>query len=123
GTTKLGPLGRTPLPWGRGEGEDRWGVRGIIFCNELLDALPVHRWGWDAKRRTWFEWGVTLKDGGFVWTRLAQSKVQGRKAGVQSPQRGATLQRFNAATLQRLPEGLLDNLPDGVTVEICPAAE
>src|SRR5690349_14178049 len=20
----------------------------IIFCNELLDAMPVHRWGWNA---------------------------------------------------------------------------
>jgi SAM-dependent MidA family methyltransferase len=28
-------------------------VRGIIFSNELLDAMPVHRLGWDAKARTW----------------------------------------------------------------------
>ena len=35
------------------------GVRGIIFSNELLDAMPVHLVGWDAKSRVWFEWGVT----------------------------------------------------------------
>ena len=28
------------------------GVRGIIFSNELLDAMPVHRLGWDAKERS-----------------------------------------------------------------------
>ncbi len=47
------------------------GVRGIIFSNELLDAMPVHRLGWDAKQRGWFEWGVTLRAGQFVWTRMA----------------------------------------------------
>ena len=30
-------------------------VRGVIFSNELLDAMPVHRLGWDAKRCEWFE--------------------------------------------------------------------
>ena len=34
------------------------GVRGVIFSNELLDAMPVHRLGWDTKRQRWFEWGV-----------------------------------------------------------------
>ena len=33
---------------------------GIIFSNELLDALPVHRFGWDARKKSWFEWGVAL---------------------------------------------------------------
>src|SRR5207247_9858583 len=36
------------------------GVRGIIFSNELLDALPVHRLGWDARQSRWFEWGVAV---------------------------------------------------------------
>src|SRR6266404_4080794 len=27
------------------------GLRGIVFSNELLDAMPVHRMGWDAKKR------------------------------------------------------------------------
>ena len=45
-------------------------VRGIIFSNELLDAMPAHRLGWDAKERIWFEWGVTLESGRFVWSRM-----------------------------------------------------
>src|ERR1051325_217445 len=35
----------------------------VIFSNELLDAMPVQRFGWDAKKRVWFEWGVTLLGG------------------------------------------------------------
>ena len=38
------------------------GVRGVIFSNELLDAFPVHRIGWDASRQRWFEWGVSQKN-------------------------------------------------------------
>ena len=33
-------------------------LAGIIFSNELLDAFPVRRFGWDAKLKSWFEWGV-----------------------------------------------------------------
>src|SRR5262245_28350593 len=46
------------------------GVRGIIFSNELLDAMPVHRLGWDAQKKTWFEWGVRTEGGQFVWQKL-----------------------------------------------------
>ncbi len=56
------------------------GVQGVIFANELLDALPVHRLGWDANTRTWFEWGVAVEDENFVWTRMpaeARSEVPG----------------------------------------------
>ncbi len=35
---------------------------GVIFSNELLDAFPVHRLGWDAAARAWFEWGVGWSD-------------------------------------------------------------
>src|SRR5208282_2798017 len=27
-------------------------LNGVIFCNELLDAFPVRRFGWDAKSKT-----------------------------------------------------------------------
>src|SRR5262249_41812574 len=46
---------------------------GIIFANELLDALPAHRYGWDAKRGEWFEWGVTANGESFEWAKLAGS--------------------------------------------------
>lgn len=46
------------------------GIDGIIFSNELLDSFPVHRYGWEPKKREWFEWGVTVENEKFVWTRL-----------------------------------------------------
>ena len=78
------------------------GVCGIIFANELLDAMPVHRLGWDAKRREWFEWGVTTANERFVWQRLPVSGARGMIC---------------------VPPELLGVLPDGFTTEICPAAE
>ena len=78
----------------------------IIFANELLDALPVHRLGWDAEQRVWFEWGVTLEDGGFRWMRLP-GPAPCLAAGATLP---FSDERFSAL------------LPDGFVVELCPAA-
>lgn len=78
------------------------GIHGVIFSNELLDAMPVHRLSWDARAKIWFEWGVTLENGRFAWTRLG--KLEG---GVSIP---------------ALPEKLLAVLPDGFATEVCPAA-
>jgi SAM-dependent MidA family methyltransferase len=78
------------------------GVRGAIFSNELLDAMPVHRLGWDAVRGKWFEWGVALEDNRFVWTKLNTID-----AGVVVPV---------------LPNELLAVLPNGFSTEVCPAA-
>jgi len=77
------------------------GVCGVIFSNELLDAMPLQRIGWDSKRRMWFEWGVTLEGDKFTWCRLDKL--------VTAP--------FNES-----PE-LLEVLPDGFTTEVCPAAD
>ncbi|MEK7707385.1 MAG: SAM-dependent methyltransferase, partial [Verrucomicrobiota bacterium] len=83
---------------------NRQSVRGVIFSNELLDAMPVQRIGWDAKRREWFEWGVTLQDDRFVWSRLPDA--------------------IHPSSFILHPSSkLLDVLPDGFTTEICPAAE
>lgn len=79
-------------------------VRGVIFSNELLDAMPVHRLGWDAQRREWFEWGVSVEREEFVWRRLPKPLRVSRLA-------------FH------VPPELLAVLPDGFTTEICPAAE
>jgi SAM-dependent MidA family methyltransferase len=46
-------------------------VTGILFSNELLDAMPVRRLGWDAKAKTWFEWGVSLEAEQFCWKRIS----------------------------------------------------
>ena len=78
---------------------------GIIFSNELLDAFPVHRFGWDAKNKKWFEWGVAFENGKFVW-----AKIQNTEAGIWNPKLD-------------LPSALLAVLPDDYTLEISPAAE
>jgi SAM-dependent MidA family methyltransferase len=75
-------------------------VPGVIFSNELLDALPVHRLGWDARAQEWFEWGVKQGCGGFAWTRLPVA---------------------SEGLAPDLPQTVLEVLPDGFTVE-APAA-
>jgi SAM-dependent MidA family methyltransferase len=116
-------------------------IRGIIFANELLDALPVHRVGWDARERKWFEWGVTWKEGRFAWAQIEsvsdgallpggsgsdpqeQPGLEAARAiQVQSEaERGLFKRQFDG--LQELPAELLKVLPDGFTTELCPAAE
>jgi SAM-dependent MidA family methyltransferase len=78
-------------------------LHGVIFSNELLDAMPVHRFGWDAKNQRWFEWGVALDGEKLVWIRIPYS---------ESP-----------FSVLHLPSSLPHALPDGYTVETCPAAE
>jgi len=75
-------------------------VTGVIFSNELLDAMPVHRFAWNAAGRVWEELGVGLASNDFVWQKL----------------------RAPAADPPSLPGGLLDVLPDGYVVELSPAA-
>ncbi|MGB8367704.1 MAG: class I SAM-dependent methyltransferase [Limisphaerales bacterium] len=74
-------------------------LRGVIFSNELLDAMPVHRFGWDAAKKTWFEWGMAVDGEKFVWT-----KISNPQSAIRNPQLEAVL-------------------PDGYTIETCPAAE
>jgi len=81
------------------------GVRGLIFSNELLDAMPVHRLCWDARGKAWFEWGIELHGTGLRWTRLPPDPAW-----------------IRAAPLASVPPGLLAVLPDGFSIEACPAA-
>jgi SAM-dependent MidA family methyltransferase len=82
----------------------RWpgAFRGVILANELLDALPVHRLGWDAQKRAWFEWGVTWTEDRFVWARMKDLS--------------------DSLIMPPLPAGLDTVLPDGFVIELCPAA-
>jgi SAM-dependent MidA family methyltransferase len=82
------------------------GVHGIIFSNELLDAMPVHRLGWDAVHQCWFEWGVALEDGEFVWARMTVPP-----------------EAWGSEPLLDVPRELLAVLPDGFTTEVGPAAK
>jgi SAM-dependent MidA family methyltransferase len=78
---------------------------GVIFSNELLDAFPVRRVGWDARQKKWFEWGV-LADG----ERFGWAKLQDRTNDLLS-------------SILNLPNSLLEVLPDEYTIEVSPAAE
>ena len=80
-------------------------LTGIIFSNELLDAMPVQRFGWDAKNKNWFEWGVAIEGEKFVWAKMLKSKLD------------------LPSSIFHLPSSLLAVLPDGYTIEISPAAE
>ncbi len=80
---------------------------GVLFSNELLDAFPVHRLGWDAHEHEWFEWAVERRGDRFDWARLPLAP----DAALLDPQSAISNTR-----LQQV-------LPDGFTVEVCPAAE
>lgn len=78
---------------------------GIMFSNELLDAFPVHRLGWDAAAKQWFEWGVGLIGDTFCWSRMP------------------LLTLSLPSVITNLPDALLNVLPDNYTVETSPAAK
>jgi SAM-dependent MidA family methyltransferase len=74
---------------------------GILFANELLDALPLQRWSWQATSRFWLELGVDVQNDRFVTTTLPENL--GRQPAIA-------------------PE-ITEVLPDGWILERCPAAE
>jgi SAM-dependent MidA family methyltransferase len=78
---------------------------GILFGNELLDAFPVRRFGWDASQKRWFEFGVALAGDSFAWEPIQVSPSNLPPA------------------LRHLPAPLLAVLPDGYVIEDSPAAE
>jgi SAM-dependent MidA family methyltransferase len=64
--------------------------------------MPVHRLGWDARGKKWFEWGVRWEGQDFGWTRMELRPELAPK---------------------NLPPELLEVLPDEFTTEICLAAK
>jgi SAM-dependent MidA family methyltransferase len=96
----------------------------IIFGNELLDAFPVHRYGWDAGAKTWFEWGVGMENGKFVWTPCG-SRFSAGAPGESHGETDSTALPLSPwpSSILDLPPSLLEVLPDGYVVEACPAAE
>lgn len=84
------------------------GVRGIIFCNELLDSLPVHRLAWDRPSGKWMEWGVGLSNDQFVWRPLRSPECDWNTELAQAG--------FELSSV------LLSILPDGFIIDHCPAA-
>jgi SAM-dependent MidA family methyltransferase len=101
---KLREMGHA-VKWIRSWSDLRAGaVQGVIFSNELLDAFPVHRFGWDARARQWFEYGVDVQHGRLAWCRLPS-----RHDIDPGP--------------PEVPEPLAASLPDGFVVEAAPGAQ
>jgi SAM-dependent MidA family methyltransferase len=106
------------------------GVAGVIFSNEMLDAMPVHRLGWNAAARQWFEWGVALEDEQFVWVPLEIAEAGASLPGDQNPSaqiqssmsEEKSARREFRAIIPELPPALEEILPDGFVTEVCPAA-
>ena len=97
------------MRWGRSLSDlPESAVQGIIFSNELLDAMPVRRFGWDARAREWFEWAVGLRENRFGWEKLPVDPGSVRallgKAGLL------------------LPGEAMVHVPDQFTVEVSSAA-
>jgi len=78
----------------------------IVFSNELLDAMPVQRFSWDAQQKKWFEWGIAIEAGRFVWHPRATET------------NGALALAFHGLDLDRIQEVL----PDGFVTETNPSA-
>lgn len=74
---------------------------GILFGNELLDAFPIHRFGWDAEARNWFEWGVAFDSQKFIWCKIECS---------------------HPITDDLCPAQLRDVLPNNFVIETSPTA-
>jgi len=97
-------------------------LTGILFSNELLDAFPVRRFGWDAKTKKWFEWGVGIYDGKFVWSRLPERWLPAGESNRHDDHAGRMPALQLPSAILNLPSSLLDILPDGYIVEDSPAA-
>ena len=86
--------------------------REVIFSNELLDAMPVHRLGWNSEERAWFEWGVGWQGGRFVWERIPKPPSEIARL----------LQASGYDSSLCGPGALTEVLPDGFIIEVCPRA-
>jgi SAM-dependent MidA family methyltransferase len=92
------------LKWTANIGDfGKHGINGIVFSNEFLDALPVHRLAWDAKESCWREWHVVVAQEGFAW----QSAVPAADLMERLPP---------------VPPDLARVLPDGFITEVSPVA-
>ncbi len=47
-------------------------IHGVIFSNELLDAMPVSVFRWNAPEQKWNEMGVSVRGEIFIWMELPE---------------------------------------------------
>jgi SAM-dependent MidA family methyltransferase len=76
---------------------------GVLFSNELLDAMRFHRLIWDKPRRQWMEKMVGLSNGKLVWVRRDLSEKCRQVVPL-------------------LSDDLADVLPMGFTIDVSPDA-
>jgi len=93
-------------------------IRGVVFANELLDALPFQRLAWDGQQRQWVEWGVALADRRFTWVKLP-GPVQLGTATAGAVENVAVARLCASLSV---PEPMRSLLPDGFTMDFSPAA-
>jgi SAM-dependent MidA family methyltransferase len=118
-TNQIQELGRTPTSPG---------IRGIVFSNEFLDALPVRRVAWNARERRWFEWGVASRGEQFVWSPMDHDPDDAvrlvRELHLPEPEDSNGKRHSSAGRLgMPVSPALLAALPDEFTLEIGQAAE
>ena len=79
------------------------GFRGVLVGNELLDAMPVHRFRRSGD--TWEELSVAVEDGAFVdcWTDLKSAGLEQALAGIWAD-----------------PEGLADGYSSELNMRLTP---
>jgi SAM-dependent MidA family methyltransferase len=60
-------------------------VQGVVFCNELLDAFPVHRVRWTGE--AWREMYVVADEAGFAWREgeLSSSELHAAVEKIPMP--------------------------------------
>jgi SAM-dependent MidA family methyltransferase len=63
----------------------------IIFCNEFLDAMPVHRLAWDAAGKKWNECRVACENGAFTWQQAAVPPELAKQLPEIAPELAAVL--------------------------------
>lgn len=88
-------------------------IKGLVFSNELLDAMPMKVYRWDKGRGSWWEWGVTNAHRGFDWAPLKMSQFPYAHLVSAPSEEGRSLTDLDQ---------LFDLLPDGFTVEVSRAA-
>lgn len=99
-------------------------VRGIVLSNELLDAMPVRRFSWDAAKAYWFEWGVALEANTHA-ARTGGEEGESVESAFSWKKMSPHPQEYAAALTEaglEFPPDLLAALPDGFTIDIAPEA-
>jgi len=94
-------------------------LEGIIFANELLDSMPVHRLQWNKSSGEWSELGVALHGENLRSHQLplsAEVRAFGETVKNLKPNDEDVL------LWPQIPKPLLGALPDGFVTEVCPAA-